>query len=214
MPVCLHPVYFPNVLTFSVVLSNEIVWEVCDNYQKQTYRNRCHICTDQGRHVLSVPIKHTGGEEGRQLYRDVRLDDSTPWQRQHWRGIQTAYRSSPFFEYYEDDLAPLFETKFSHLLELNFEILEVLGELIGCKAEISKTTSYASGLLDIQDGRFLVNAKSEFDTSAEAYHQVFHDKHPFIENLSVLDVLFNLGPQTSAYLKKVWDQSSLPALKR
>lgn len=214
MPVCLHPVYFPNALTFSVVLSNEIVWEVCDNYQKQTYRNRCHICTDQGKHVLSVPIKHVGGDEGRQFYRDVRLDDSTPWQRQHWRGIQTVYRSSPFFEYYEDDLAPLFETKFSHLLDLNFEIFKVLSELMGYEAEINKTTSYTPELSGQLDGRFLVNAKSDFDASIEPYHQVFHNKHPFIANLSVLDVLFNLGPQTTTYLKKVWDQSSLPALKR
>ncbi len=214
MPVCLHPGYFLNVLTFSVVLSNDILWEVRDNYQKQTYRNRCHICTDQGRHVLSVPIKHVGGHEGRQLFRDVQLDDSTPWQRQHWRGIQTAYRASPFFEYYEDDIAPLFEPKFTHLMELNFEILNVLGELIGFEMSQSKTSSYTPELESIKDGRFLVNAKLDLQETPEEYHQVFHDKHGFIGNLSVLDVLFNLGPQTSAYLKKVWDQSSFPALKR
>ncbi|NND16365.1 MAG: hypothetical protein HKN89_08575 [Eudoraea sp.] len=214
MPVCLHPTYFPNVQTFSVILSNDIVWEVHDNYQKQTYRNRCHICTDQGKHTLSVPIKHVGGHEGRQLYSDVRLDDSTPWQRQHWRGIQTAYRTSPYFEFYEDDLAPLFEPKFSHLMELNFEILDILGELIGFEVSKTKTTSYSHDLSKLLDGRFLVNAKSELHDQPDAYHQVFNDRHGFIENLSILDVLFNLGPETSAYLKKVWDQSFFPALKR
>ncbi|MEM7382558.1 MAG: WbqC family protein, partial [Bacteroidota bacterium] len=91
--VLLHPVYFPNIYTFGLITKQQISWEVSDNYQKQTYRNRCYIATDQGKHLLSIPIKHVGGEQGRQLTKDVRLENAYSWQRQHWRTLQTAYRT-------------------------------------------------------------------------------------------------------------------------
>ena len=214
---CLHPTYFPNILTMSVVVCTEVQWEVCDNYQKQTYRNRSLICTDQGVHRLTVPIKHVGGAEGRQLYRDVELDHSVPWLRQHWRGLQTAYRTSPFFEYYEDDIVGLFEKQHTHLLDMNFEILEALATLIGFELPQSRTEQYVPDLAPDTDARFLVKAKETLSFANESYHQVFADRHGFIHNVSVLDLLFNLGPESLAYLKRqeeLWDQSSFPALKR
>jgi len=214
---CLHPTYFPNVLTMSVVVSTAVCWEVFDNFQKQTYRNRCLICTDQGVHRLTVPIQHVGGEEGRQLYRDVRLDHSMPWQRQHWRGLQTAYRTSPFFEYYEDELVGLFEKLHSFLLDMNFEILEVLAALLGFELSLLRTAKYDPMLSEDEDARFLVNAKNSSAFENEPYHQVFADRHGFIPNVSVLDLLFNMGPESLVYLKRQanrWDQSSFPALKR
>ena len=217
MALCLHPTYFPNILTMSVVVSQDIQWEVWDNYQKQTYRNRSLICTDQGLHRLTVPIKHVGGEEGRQLYKDVLLDHSMPWLRQHWRGLQTAYRTSPFFEYYEDDLAGLFKKKHTHLLPMNFEILEVLADLIGFELSDARTEKYDPDLPQENDARFLVSAKEGQKFENEAYQQVFADRHGFISNVSVLDLLFNMGPESLAYLKRQaerWDHSSFPALKR
>ena len=217
MALCVHPAYFPNIFTMSVVVSKDIQWEVWDNYQKQTYRNRSLICTDQGVHRLTVPIKHVGGEEGRQLYKDVLLDHSMPWLRQHWRGLQTAYRTSPFFEFYEDDLVGLFEKQHTHLLEMNFEILEVLAELIGFKMPTERSEKYDPELDPSDDARFLVKAKEEIGFDNEPYSQVFADRHGFIPNVSVLDLLFNLGPETLAYLKRQaerWDHSSFPALKR
>ena len=217
MPLCLHPTYFPNILTMSLVVSQKIIWEVWDNFQKQTYRNRCHICTDQGLHRLSVPIKHVGGEQGRQLYRDVRLDDSTAWQRQHWRGLQTAYRTSPYFEFYEDAIAVLFEKRFIHLLDMNFEIMVLLAELIGFDLPEDRTQAYNPELPEGVDGRFLVNAKDPLPFVNNTYHQVFKDKHGFVANASVLDLLFNMGPETLPYLKRQalqWGHSSFPALKR
>ena len=214
---CLHPTYFPNILTMSVVVNKSVEWEVWDNYQKQTYRNRCIICTDQGVHRLTVPIQHVGGEEGRQLYRDVKLDHSMPWLRQHWRGLQTAYRTSPFFEFYEDELVGLFEKQHRYLLEMNFEILEVLADLIGFEMPELQTEKYQPEIPQEEDARFLVKAKDTIHFKNEAYTQVFADRHGFIPNVSVLDLLFNMGPESLAYLKRQadrWDQSSFPALKR
>lgn len=214
---CLHPTYFPNILSMSLVVSENVQWEVWDNYQKQTYRNRCLICTDQGVHRLTVPIKHVGGEEGRQLYRDVRVDHSMPWQRQHWRGIKTAYRTSPFFEFYEDDLAHLFEKRYAHLLDMNFEIIEVLAGLIGYEMSLDRTEKYIPEIDNAMDARFLVRAKDILSFKNEPYQQVFSERHGFIPNVSVLDLLFALGPETLAYLRSqadLWDQSSFPALKR
>ena len=113
MKVLLHPTYFPNIVTLAVMVNYNAIWEAEDNYQKQTYRNRCHISTDQGRHILTVPIKHVGGTSGRQKYKDVKIDNGYRWQQQHWRTLQTAYRTSAFFEFYEDELAPLFEKEFT-----------------------------------------------------------------------------------------------------
>lgn len=217
MPLCLHPTYFPNILTFSLVISTEVQWEVWDNYQKQTYRNRCLICTDQGVHRLTVPIKHVGGKEGRQLYRDVKLDHSMSWQRQHWRGLQTAYRTSPYFEYFEDELEGLFEKQYSHLLDMNFDIMDVLARLIGFELPQLRTVKYDPELPTNNDARFLVNAKNAVIIDIESYHQVFTDRHGFIPNVSVLDLIFNMGPESLAYLKRLaekWNHSSFPALKR
>ena len=100
----IHPSYFPNILTFSYIMHHDICWEVEDNYQKQTFRNRTYICTDRGKHILSIPIVHVGKANGRQKYKDVTIDNSYPWQRQHWRTLETAYRTSPFFEFYEDEI--------------------------------------------------------------------------------------------------------------
>ena len=123
----LHPAYFPNVAFFSVYTkAKNVVLEMQDNYQKQTYRNRAYICTDRGRHLLSIPIVHTKGATGRQYYKDVKLDNSYPWQRQHWRTLETAYRTSPFFEFYEDEIKPLYEKEFDLLLDFNLAYIQTI----------------------------------------------------------------------------------------
>ncbi|MBC2839237.1 WbqC family protein [Robiginitalea sp. SC105] len=199
----LHPVYFPNCLTLSRVARAEVVWEVWDNYQKQTYRNRCYICTDQGKQMLNLPIRHTGGTSGRQRYRDVCLDNTYNWQRQHWRGLQTAYRSAPFFEFYEADLLPLFESRFDRLLELNLATVEILCKLLGLEFPVRKTEKYEAAPTGVADLRFLVDAKSEIPAELPPYPQVFTQRHGFIPNVSALDLLFNEGPATRDYLMQV-----------
>lgn len=202
MPVLLHPAYFPNIHFFSILLQRDVVWEVWDNFQKQTYRNRCYICTDQGLLMLNIPIRHTGAKEGRQLYRDVQMDHSAPWLRQHWRTLQTAYRTSPFFEFYEDDLAPLFEQKEKFLLDLNLKTIATICECLQISSPTEQTNTYQEIPFELVDARSLVRAKGEKPPEQEPYTQVFGDRHGFIPNLSVLDLLFNEGNRALSYLKE------------
>lgn len=183
------------------MVQDVVVWEVEDNYQKQTFRNRCHICTDRGRHLLSIPIRHVGGADGRQKYKEVKLDNDYPWQRQHWRTLQTAYRTSPFFEFYEDDLAPLFEKKHRLLLDFNLLTIETICNCLQIEMPWERTTSYKREPATVFDARFLVNAKSDFNFSQKEYVHVFGTRHGFIKNTSILDLLFNEGPNSTGYLK-------------
>ncbi len=199
----LHPSYCPDIITIAVAVQHDICWEAWDNYQKQTYRNRCYICTDQGRHSLSIPIKHAGGSQGRQLYRDVRPDNQYPWQRQHWRSLQTAYRSSPFFEFFEEDFEPLYQRKFDFLLDFNFQIIETIARCLDHDIGSEQTTKFEVETNSITDARFLVNAKIELPVNLDPYNQVFQDKHGFVPGLSVLDLLFNEGNSALGYLQAI-----------
>lgn len=201
MTVLLHPGYFPNIANFSVLAQHHVIWEVWDNFQKQTFRNRCHICTDRGLFTLTLPIQHVGGDHGKQLYKDVRLDTSFLWQRQHWRTLQTAYRTSPFFEYYEDDIAPLYEEDFSFLLDFNFKSIEILCKCLQLSLPMDKTGFYSKSCTSGLDARELIDPKIEPNWEQKEYVQVFGDKHGFIKNASALDLLFSEGSQALYYLK-------------
>ncbi len=185
----------------AALVQHDVCWEVYDNYQKQTYRNRCYICTDSGKHLLSIPIKHVGGQNGRQRYAEVKVDNSYQWQRQHWRTLETAYRTSPFFEYYEDDLAPLFHEKVECLIDLNLRTIAFLTECLQVSLPGNKTTSYQTDPKPYTDARFLIRAKKEVPLQQEPYVQVFGDRHGFVKNASALDLLFNEGPNALSYLK-------------
>ena len=201
MPVILHPAYFPNIYTFSILSQKDVIWEVWDNFQKQTYRNRCYICTDQGRLMLNIPILHVGGAQGRQRYRDVQIDHSAPWPKQHWKTLQTAYRSSPFFEYYEDDLAPLFEKKEKYLIEFNLQATATICELLQIPFSEKQTSAYTEVPDEGIDGRHLIIAKQQIQQPFEPYPQVFEERHGFLSNLSILDLLFNEGNNALSYLQ-------------
>ncbi|WP_445227692.1 WbqC family protein [Croceitalea sp. MTPC9] len=187
----------------AVISNTEVIWETQDNYQKQTYRNRCHICTDLGKHMLNIPIVHVGGSQGRQKYKEVKLDNTSNWQRQHWRTLQTAYRTSPFFEFYEDDLAPIYEKPHSYLLDLNFKTIDFLCSSLSIEKPKKETSTYKVEIRDGKDMRHLVNAKGQIKLDQEEYNQVFGERHGFVENTSVLDLLFNEGPNALSYLKQI-----------
>ncbi|MGB5822259.1 MAG: WbqC family protein [Saonia sp.] len=201
MQLLLHPSYFPNIVNFAAIAQNIICWEIEDNYQKQTFRNRCYICTDQGKHMLTIPIKHVGGDQGRQKYKDVKLDNHYKWQRQHWRTLETAYRTSPFFEFYEDDIISLYEQEFDYLLDFNLETIATMCRCLGVDMPLEKTTVFKKEPTTSVDARFLVDAKTAITIQQEKYIQVFGDRHGFIENLSTLDLLFNEGTNALSYLK-------------
>jgi len=203
MKLLLHPGYFPNIANFAAIVQNDICWEVMDNFQKQTFRNRCYICTDLGLHMLTIPIKHVGNKKGKQRYSDVQMDNDYPWQRQHWRTLETAYRTSPFFEFYEDDLVGLYKTEHTYLLDFNLKSIEAVCNCLQIPMPEERTTDFEKEPLDYVDARHLINAKTDPPLVQKPYVQVFDDRNLFIDNLSILDLLFNEGTNTLNYLKNL-----------
>ena len=198
--ILVYPAYFPAVIQMAaMVQAKSVVFEVHDNYQKQTYRNRAHIAHTNGLLSLNVPIKHAGGD-GRQPTAEVQTETAFPWQKQHWKSLQSAYRTSPFFEFYEDELAPLFEEQAHGLQAHNIRIFESLCELLDVEIDFSLSKEYEKQPAQ-QDLRELIRAKRAKTYQLPAYHQVFGDRHGFLPNLSILDLLFNEGPNSLAYLQ-------------
>ncbi len=177
--------------------ADEIVFEMDDNFQKQTHRTRAFIYSPNGIQLLNIPIKHS--KNSHQKTRDVKIETAFDWQKQHFKSLDAAYRSSPFFEYFEDAIAPIFIKKHTFLMDLNLETIEIVAKCLQFKLQYSKTTEYFKDVTDCKDYRILANGKK--DTSVfENYTQVFGNKHGFINNLSVLDLLFNEGRYALDYL--------------
>lgn len=202
MNILLHPTYFPSISHFAAMAQSEnITFEIEDNFQKQTNRNRVYIYSPNGIQLLNIPVKHS--KESHQKTKDIRIETEFDWQKQHFKSLEAAYRSSPFFEFFEDDLRPFFEKKHEFLLDLNFEALEVVSKCLRMKMSYKTTTEYFHEVdtTVITDYRSLVNGKKDFSIFKN-YTQVFDDKHGFINNLSVLDLLFNEGKYAMDYLRK------------
>lgn len=198
--ILLHPSYFPSIEAMAaMVQANNVVFEVQDNYQKQTYRNRAYVAHSNGKLLLNVPIKHNKDGK-RQKTAKVMVENDFPWQQQHWKSLQSAYRTSPFFEFYEDEIAPLFTEPVVNLMAHNFKIIHLLCDLLGVDLNYTKTETFQTQP-EIADLRFLVDAKRETSFHPQTYIQVHGANHPFLPNLSVLDLLFNEGPNALAYLE-------------
>lgn len=200
MKVLLHPTYFPNIAHATVMArADEVTFEMDDNYQKQTYRNRTYIYGANGKLQLSIPIIHTQKE--RQKYRDIKIYNAENWQDIHWKSLETAYRTSPFFEFYEDELQPLFTEKADFLLDFNLKCMEAIFDCLQWDVNSSKTETYQKTVEGKSDFRYLANARKESFYNFDEYTQVFHTKHGYIRNLSILDLLFSQGPNTLNYLE-------------
>lgn len=200
--VLLHPTYFPSIAQFHLLLNYPCVFEISDNYQKQTLRNRTYIYGANGKQALNLPIKHVGGDTGRQLYRDVKIENHFAWQRLHWKSLETAYRTSPYFEYYEDDLVRIFERPYTYLLDVNIDTIETILACLLVHINFDTTSVYEEEP-QCKDYRYLSTAKKEYPVTMPLYHQIFSDKHGFIPNLSILDLLFHEGPNATEYLNQV-----------
>lgn len=201
MDCLIHPTYFPNIAHFASILNSDIVHlEVCDHYQKQTFRNRSEIYGANGKLTLSVPVRYS--QINRQQFKDVKISYVEDWQQNHLKSLQSAYSVSPFYEYYIDDLMPLFENKFNFLLDLNLKCLEILNDSLQIDFNKSLTSVYEKNPVSLVDYRYLVN-KKHLTFNFITYPQVFSQKHGFISNLSILDLLFNEGPNTELYLSQL-----------
>ena len=202
MNTILHPSYFPSISHFAAIAQSEsITFEVEDNFQKQTNRNRTYIYSPNGIQLLNIPIKHS--KESHQKTKDIRIESDFDWQKQHFKSLEAAYRSSPFFEFFEDDIRIIFEKKHDFLLDLNFETLAIVTKCFRMKLEFDTTSEYFHDVdtNKTMDFRSLINGKKDLSIF-ESYKQVFDDKYGFINNLSVLDLLFNEGKYAMDYLKK------------
>ena len=200
MGMVIHPTYFPNIAHYiAIANANEVIFEMEDNFLKQTYRNRTYILGANGKLSLNIPVIHS--QKNRQKYKDVRIFNEEKWQNQHWKSLLSAYRTSPFFEYYQDELQPVFHQKANFLLDFNLKCFEVLCDCLQLECNTSKTKTFQKNIENKVDLRYLVNAKKEAPFAFESYTQVFSNKHGFTPNLSILDLLFNEGPNALNYLE-------------
>jgi len=199
MNIILHPTYFPSISHYvAMIQAQEITFEVEDNFQKQTNRNRMYIHSPNGLQMLNIPIKHT--KDKHQKFKDIKIENDFNWQKNHFKSLEAAYRTSPFFEYFEDDIRPIFEKKQDFMMDLNFEIFEIVNNCLGVDLPFLKTEEYFHEIIDKTDFRYLTNGKKDLFQNEE-YTQVFEEKNGFIPNLSILDLLFNEGRYAKDYLK-------------
>lgn len=201
MNILIHPTYFPSVSHFAAIVQAEkVTFEMEDNFQKQTNRNRTYIYSPNGIQLLNIPVKHS--KIAHQKTKDIQIENDFDWQKQHFKSLEAAYRSSPFFEYFEDDLLPIFEKKHSFLMDLNLEVFDLITRCLRMKIEYNSSTEYIHEIEsnEISDFRYLANGKKD-QSQFESYTQVFDDKFGFINNLSVLDLVFNEGKFAVDYLK-------------
>ena len=195
----LYPTCFPTIASYIVIAQAErLVFEVNDSYQKQTYRNRCYIYGANGKLGLYIPVQYS--QKNRQNTSEILIDNSSNWQSTHWKSLESAYKKSPYFEYYQDELISLFTRKKDSLLVFNLECIEVVNKCLNLDIDSSRTINFNKEKKE-NDYRYLVNARKESEIKINPYIQVFQEKHGFINNLSILDLLFNEGPNAKSYLQ-------------
>ena len=193
--------YFPPISYFKAIIRySGVLFERHDHYQKQTYRNRCKILNANGVQTLSIPIKKNGirTSDQKEAFNEI------PWQEQHWKSLQIAYRSSPYFEFYEQEFVPLFKAQASNsnLYDFNLLCLEKVLSLLSIQLKWTFTDEYQKVYSNSLDYRNAFSPKAVPSHEMPSYIQVFSDRFEFIPNLSLLDLLFCLGPESLNYLKK------------
>lgn len=199
MRVLLPIFYLPPVSWFAVFIqSEEIVLEQYENFPKQTYRNRSTIYGANGRLSLIIPISHNG----KRAIKDIEISYRENWQKLHWKSIKTAYQSSPYFEFYEDQLQSIFNFATNSLIEYNLNAVKVLQKIIKTEKEFELSTEYFREPAE-ENYREKFSAKQSKKYGLEEYYQTFSDKFGFEEDLSIIDLLCNKGPETLTYLKNI-----------
>lgn len=172
--------------------------EAFENYAKQTYRNRCIIADANGPLALTIPTEKPS--EGKCLMRDIRISNHGNWRHQHWNALEAAYRHTPFFQYYEDDFRPFYEKEIPFLYDFNMQLTELVCSLIGMEVALKPTEAYRQTPDGMADYRALITPKVSLEADADfrpaSYYQVFKEKHGFLPNLSIIDLLFNMGPES------------------
>lgn len=203
----LSTAYLAPVQYYSKILAGDRIFiERCENYMKQSYRNRSNIVSANGVISLSIPVEHNSGMKI--LSKDVRIADHGNWQHMHWIAIISAYNSTPFFEYYQDDFAPFYHKKYDFLFDFNEELRELISSLIGLEmAKLSYTDEYKTDFNSNEaDFRDLIHPKRDWvgqdqNFAANRYYQVFEQRFGFVPNMSIIDLLFNMGNESILVLR-------------
>lgn len=189
--------YFGPVSYFMTWANSENIWlEQWENFPKQTYRNRCVIQGANGRLPLIVPIEHSKVR----VIKDIKISYASAWQKLHWKSLQSSYQSSPYFEYYEDGLRPVFERKETFLFDLNLKTLEWVSKILKVNYSFQLTEEYYKNP-PMADYRNFFSAKKTGEFINEEYIQVFSDRFEFMNDLSILDLICNIGPKSATYIK-------------
>ena len=177
-----------------------------DSYIKQTYRNRCFIAGPEGRQILTVPVEKS--DSPKCLMKDVRISDHGNWRHLHLMALESAYGNTPYFEFYRDDFVPFYERKFEFLVDFDMELCHMVCRLLDIEPDIRLTDDYKTAFVDGEhDFRDVIHPKKDYrEADAEfhpaEYYQVFGRQHGFLPNLSIVDLLFNMGPESVIILKK------------
>lgn len=193
--------YLPPVGYFSLLqkLGEDFLIEKHEHLAKQTYRNRASIYSPNGKLDITVPV--VKGAKTHTKMKDVRISYDFNWQRLHWLSLESCYRSSAYFEFYEDELSRFYTNKFEFLFDYNHELLEWLNKKLKLNKRFEVTGEYFDDIQPELDYRSAMNPKKPEDmVNNKPYYQVFEDKHQFLPNLSIVDLLFNQGPQARLYL--------------
>lgn len=192
--------YLPPVSWFAEFLKDgrQVSLEQFEHFPKQTYRNRANIYGANGKLSLIIPVKHSG----KCAMKDIEISYAEDWQKLHWKSIKNAYQSSPYFEYYEEKLSGIFEPQPTHLAVFNLYALEVVLALLKAEQPYALTAEYQK-TAEGEDFRDRFSAKNNAGFHFTAYHQTFEDRHGFLSNLSVVDLLCNMGPESLTYLKNL-----------
>ena len=193
------PTYFSPISQYHALLnSNSITFEVEDNYQKQTYRNRCYIYGANGKQLLNIPVSIPKSSI-KTKSKDILVENSN-WQKQHYKSFEAAYNHSPFFEFYKDDLQKIFSKKYTYLLDVNLDSFNFIKNALELPIEYKFSKTYEENKPD--DFRELADSKKKVEISFLSYIQMFDQKFGFLKNLSILDLLVMEGPNSINFLKK------------
>ena len=202
MKIIVHPTYFPNIEFFSHLLkSKNLTFEINDFYQKQTFRNRTQIYSSNGKLNLVIPVKFSSTKKDK--LKDIKICNDTKWQKNHLKSIQIAYRSSPYFEFFEDYFIEIFEKKENFLIDISIKSIEIIFRMLETNLKYNLTDKYQSNYDLASDLRSLSVRKKKVTTNLiQPYNQVFETEHGFISNLSVIDLIFNEGLNSLNYFNK------------
>ena len=195
----LLPTYFPSLLFWKIILKNNFFWMKNSYYKKQTLRNRMFIHGANGKLMLSIPIRHSGINQKR-FYDDISIDSSSDWKKNHFKSIKIAYQSSPYFEFYEEDLKNFYQVETSNLYNFNLKSVELVLKWLEMGTN-NRTIDFNIEIYKQSKNIREIDNREIKKKSNIKYIQTFEDKNGFIDGLSILDMIFNCGPKTKDYIK-------------